>query len=45
MCHPLVKPKKILLLSLHIKLGIMKNLEKAMGTEARGLLFFKVGEI
>ena len=37
--HPLVEPSKILLLSLHIKLGVMKNLVKAMDREDREFAF------
>ena len=35
--HPLIEPNKVLLLSLHIKLRVMKNLGKAAG-----LLFSKL---
>ena len=37
--HPLVEPSKILLLPLHIKLGLKKNLVKTLYREARGFTF------
>ena len=38
---PLVKPNKILLPSLHIKLGVMKNFVKAMDREGSGFSFLQ----
>jgi len=41
--QPLVEPSKILLPSMHLKLGLMKNFVKAMNQEEAALLVYEKG--
>ena len=38
--QPLVEPSKILLLSMHLKLGLMKNFVKAVNQEEAAFTYF-----